>query len=75
MTGPDVASIADGLSEAQRRCGDVLDNLPCDHCRATSLRGCIVAMDDRRAATDLINRTPGLMNYLRAHILRSERDA
>jgi hypothetical protein len=61
---PDIATIAAGLSEAQRRCGDVLDRLPCRHCGASTLRGCTVPMAEKAVASAVINDTPGLMNFL-----------
>lgn len=61
-----VERVAGRLSEAQRQCGDVLDRLPCGHCKRTNLRGCPVPTIERVRARDIINRTPGLHNFLLA---------
>lgn len=71
MTSPtpeEIAAIAREVTEAQRTCGDVLDQLPCPRCGAMSLRTCPVPMSIRGAAGRLINNTPGLMNHLRRHL-------
>lgn len=54
------------LTEAQQACGDVLDRLPCLRCGAKSLKGCTLSMDERTAATTVINNTPGLYQRLLA---------
>lgn len=56
--------MVEGLTEAQRQCGDILDRLPCLRCGATNLRQCTTPGWDRAQATKLINRTPGLYQQL-----------
>lgn len=59
-------ALARTMTPEQRSCGDVLDNLPCDHCGARSLRSRVLSMVERMQAANLINNNPGLMNFLRA---------
>lgn len=65
MTEASVEEIVGVMTPAQRACGDVIDNLPCDYCGATTLRACTLTIADRRSAADLINSNPGVMNHLR----------
>ncbi len=68
----DPAQIAEGLTEAQATCGDVIDRLPCLRCGATTLRTCTLPMPERAAATQIINDTPGLHCKLLANRARLE---
>jgi hypothetical protein len=67
MTALDLLTLAERVEAAVGLCGDVIDNLPCDHCGSITLRGCIIPVAERKAAGDLINSTSGLMNILRCH--------
>ena len=67
----DIAAIADGLSEAQRFCGDATDSFPCVACKAKGSKGCPLPPSATIPLRDLINGTPGLGNYLREEIGKS----
>jgi hypothetical protein len=63
-TDSELIALAGKLTKAQRRCGDVLDDLPCTYCGARSLRGCTLDTSAKGEVAELINSTPGLMNLL-----------
>ncbi len=66
----DAERIAAGLTEAQRECGDLLDDFPCIQCGAKGPGGCTLPPSAVIPARDAINATPGLIQLLHVNVRR-----